>query len=270
MTESGVRETDPSNTRSPVRTVQVLHELARRPQGMSLAALAADLRLPKTSLFRLLNSLEAGDYVQVVNGQYQIGPATRELGTAIMLNHDFFGRARHTLQKLASQCGETVILGTLAPNGLDVIYSSVIEGTHPLRFSITVGTARPLQCSASGQALLAFLPEPAWARFFKNVQFARYASGSIITMPALEAAVDKIRRTGVAVSVNGMHEGVFSIAAPVMDAGGQVCAGVSISAPGAQAKGHTERFEILVREAGNEISRILGYAGGYPPAGSHS
>ncbi len=72
------RETDSSNaTRSPGHTVQVLHELALRPAGMSLAALSAHLRLPKTSLFRLLNSLEAGDYVQVENGQYHIGPATR-------------------------------------------------------------------------------------------------------------------------------------------------------------------------------------------------
>ncbi|TFI08598.1 MULTISPECIES: IclR family transcriptional regulator [unclassified Herbaspirillum] len=265
-TESVVRESDAGNaTRSPVRTVQVLHELALRPRGMSLAALAAHLQLPKTSLFRLLNSLELGDYVQVVNGQYQIGPATRELGTAIMLNHDFAGRARYILQKLASQCGETVILGTVAPNGLDVIYASVIEGTHPLRFSITAGAAKPLQCSANGQTILAYMPAPELQKFCTEVKFAKYASGSIMTVPALETELARIRSNGIAISINGTHEGVFSIAAPIVDASGRVCAGVSISAPEAQVKGHMDRFDMLVREAGHDISRILAYTGEYPP-----
>jgi len=252
-----------------VRTVQVLHELALRPQGMTLAALSVHLQLPKTSLFRLLRSLELGDYVQAVNGQYQIGPAARELGAAIMRNHDFTGRARQTLQKLASRCGETVILGTLAPNGVDVIYSSVIEGTHPLRFSISAGTAKPLQCSASGQTLLAFMPPQALETYYAGVKFAKYASGSIMTVPALKAALDNVHQTGVAVSVNGMFEGVYSVAAPVFDAGGHVCAGVSISAPIAQAEGHAERFGMLVREAGQEISHSIGYSGEYPPRGPH-
>lgn len=251
--------------RSPVRTVQVLHELALSARGLSLAALATQLRLPKTSVFRLLRSLEAGGYVETTHGLYQLGPAARELGAAIVRKHDLPGCARQTMQWLASHCGETIILGMPADNGVDVIYSAVIEGIHPLRFSTTVGTAKPLQCSASGQTLLAFMAQDALDHFLAHAKFAKYASGSITTVQALASALETIRRTGIAVSVNGTFEGVYSIAAPVFDAGGRVCAGVSISAPETQAAGHAERFEALVREAGQEISRAIGYVGDYPP-----
>ncbi|MFC4277411.1 IclR family transcriptional regulator [Achromobacter aloeverae] len=253
-------------TRSPVRTVQLLHTLASTASGATLAALAADLRLPKTSVFRLLRSLELCGYVEVVKGAYQLGPAARELGKAIMLNYDFGGRAHQTLQWLASKCGQTVILGTLAPNGADVIYSSVIEGVNPLRFTINAGAAKPLQCSASGQVLLAFMQAKALEKFYAEVVYTRHATGTIMTREHLDKALRKIRKTGIAVSVNGMDQGVYSVAAPVVDASATVCAGISVSAPEAHAADHAEEYESLVRQAGGELSRLLGYAGDYPPA----
>ena len=51
---------DDANPRSPLRTVQVLHELANAAQAVPLGVLAARLELPKTSLFRLLRALEVG------------------------------------------------------------------------------------------------------------------------------------------------------------------------------------------------------------------
>ena len=65
-----------SGPRSPLRTVQVLQELAVSATGVQLAVLADRLQLPKTSLFRLLRSLESGGYVTSLNGVHQVGPET--------------------------------------------------------------------------------------------------------------------------------------------------------------------------------------------------
>ncbi|MES2480554.1 MAG: IclR family transcriptional regulator C-terminal domain-containing protein, partial [Pseudomonadota bacterium] len=82
---------------------------------------------------------------------------------------------------------------------------------------------------------------------------------------ALKRRLKQIRATGVAVSVDGMFDGVYSIAMPVFDAAGQVPAGLSISAPSTRGERHEERFAALLTRAGEDVSRVLGFNGTYPP-----
>ena len=168
-----------SNPRSPVRTVQVLHELAISGQGVALAALAARLQLPKTSLFRLLRSLEQGGYVTSSNGVHQVGPQAIKLGVALVQNREFPNCARPAMEWLAAECNETVILGTFDDSGMQIVYTEVIEPSNPLRFSIKSGLTKPLYSSAMGQTLLAYMPAERKSRYLQHVEFVRLASRTI-------------------------------------------------------------------------------------------
>lgn len=256
-------DSDP-NPRSPLRTVQVLHELASAGRGVALAELAARLELPKTSLFRLLRALEEGGYVRFDNGVHQLGPQALKLGAALVRNREFPACARPAMEVLAAQCNETVILGTLDDSRTQVVYTEVIEPSTPLRFSIRPGLVKPLYSSAAGQTLLAWMPPAQSAHYFETVEFQRLASGTVRSVTALRRQIRAIRASGIAISVDGMFEGVYSIAAPVFDAGGQVQAGVSISAPSSRGAQHEQRFAALLRKTCEEVSRVLGYAGPYP------
>ena len=254
-----------SNPRSPLRTVHVLHELAVSGTGVALATLAARLQLPKTSLFRLLRSLEQGGYVTSSNGVHQVGPEAIKLGVALVRNREFPNCARPALEWLAAQSNETVILGTFDDSLTQVVYVEVIEPTNPLRFSIKSGLTKPLYSSAMGQTLLAYMPAEPRARYLESVEFVRLASSTISSSTALKRKTREIRASGIAVSVDGMFDGVYSIAAPLVNAAGQVHAGVSISAPSTRGAQQEEKFAGLLKQAGDEISRVLGYAGAYPP-----
>jgi DNA-binding IclR family transcriptional regulator len=251
--------------RSPLRTVQVLHELAAAGGAVSLASLSNRLQLPKTSLFRLLRSLEHGGYVVSVNGVHQVGPEALKLGAAIVRNREFPNCARPAMEALSSRTGETIILGTMNANNQDVVYTEVIEASHPLRFSIKVGTASPLYSSASGLTLLAFMRKDALHRYLANIEFVKLAQKTISSQHALLGRLKEIRKAGYTISESGMFDGVFSIAAPVVDGSEQVIAGVSISTPTARGLEQKETFIKLVLQAAEDISRILGYAGTYPP-----
>lgn len=251
--------------RSPLRTVQVLHELAVSAAGVPLAVLAERLDLPKTSLFRLLRSLESGGYVISVNGVHQVGPETVKLGTAIMRNREFPNTARPAMERLSKASSETIILGSLDDTGMQVVYSDVIDATNPLRFMIKMGTIRPLYTSASGLAILAYMQAAELAAYLAEVTFVRYAPGTISSVTALKRRIKEIRTRGTAVSIDGMFEGVFSIAAPVVNAMGIVRSGLSISAPSTRGIRQQEKFAQLLTQAGGEVSRLLGYSGIYPP-----
>lgn len=253
------------NPRSPLRTVQVLHELAVGGQGIALATLAARLQLPKTTLFRLLRSLEEGGYVTSINGVHKVGPQAIKLGVALVQNREFPNCARPALEWLAGECNETVILGVFDDTDTQIVYTEVIEPANPLRFSIKPGLTRPLYSSAMGQTLLAYMPAERKERYLQQVEFVRLASNTVSSVAALKRKTREIRASGFAVSVDGMFDGVYSIAAPLVDAAGQVNAGLSISAPSTRGPQHEKKFAALLKQAGEEISRLLGYSGAYPP-----
>ena len=251
--------------RSPLRTVQVLQELAVSATGVQLAVLAERLGLPKTSLFRLLRSLESGGFVTSVNGVHQVGPQTVKLGMAIMQNREFPKSARAAMEWLSEASGETVILGSIDDTGMQVVYTDVIDATSPLRFIIKMGTVRPLYTSASGLTILAYMKPAKLQAYLAEVEFVRYAPGTISSVAALKRKIKEIRGRGTAVSIDGMFEGVFSIAAPVVNGMGQVRAGLSISAPSTRGIRQEEKFSGLLMQAVSELSRLLGYTGAYPP-----
>ncbi|MBV7482770.1 IclR family transcriptional regulator [Bordetella sp. BOR01] len=254
-------------TRSPLRTVQILHELALNPAGVSLADLSVRLELPKTSLFRLLKTLETGSYVSARNATYTLGTAALKLGAAIVRNRQFPNCARPVMHAISERCGETIILGTPADNRHQVVYAEVIDATNPLRFISKAGSTNPLYGSASGQVILAYMDSNELAAYLKAVKLVKHAPGTIDTVAELKRRLDEVRATGVSFSLEGLVEGVFSVAAPVIDANGIVAAGLSISAPSSRGLKMKHKFKALALEGGEEISRLLGYAGAYPLPG---
>jgi DNA-binding IclR family transcriptional regulator len=264
---------DPSadeHPRSPLRTVQVLHALAVAGRGMPLAELAGTLQLPKTSLFRLLRALEDGGYVQSSQGVHRLGPQALKLGAALVRGRQLSESARPALERLAESCAETVILGTFDDSRTQIVYTVVIEPDHPLRFSIRPGLTKPLYSSATGQVLLSWMPAAEREAYLDGVALERLASGTVRSVTALRRKLRDIRGRGVAVSVDGMFDGVYSIAAPVFDAGGQVPAGVSISAPSSRGAAQEERFSQLLTRTCAEVSSLLGHAGHAPAPGASS
>jgi len=255
-------------TRSPLRTVQVLYELASNPSAVSLADLSVRLNLPKTSLFRLMKTLESGDYVITVPGGYKIGAQALKLGAAIVQNCEFPNCALPVMQLVSDGCGETIILGTMADNRTEVVYAEVLQATNPLRFISKAGSTNPLYGSASGQILLANMAEEELNAYLASVKLVKHAPGTIKTVQALRAKLAEIRGTGISESLEGLVEGVYSVAAPVINMSGKVIAGLSISAPSSRALRQKGKLCKLALRGGEEISRILGYTGSYPLPGA--
>jgi len=168
------------------------------------------------------------------------------------------------MQTVSDMCEETIILGTLAENHREVVYAEVIDATSPLRFISKAGSRNPLYGSASGQILLAYMPENERQNYLDTVKLVKHAPGTIDTVEKLLAKLADVRTTGISESLEGLVEGVFSIAAPVMDAAGKVIAGLSISAPSSRALRQKGKFKQLVLAGGEEISRVLSYRGAYP------
>jgi len=224
--------------------------------------------VPKTSLHRLLRTLESGGFLERSGTAYRPGPESFRLGrllTAATPDLAFPACARATLERLAAATGETVMLSELSERGTESVYVEVIESSAELRFTMRPGNRRPLYSVASGKAMLAFLPADAQESYAAQADFIAFTPHTT-SRDALPATLAGIRRTGIAVDSHGMVEGVAAMASPVFDADGVPFAAVSVAGPSGRIEAGTARFTPLVREAGEHISRLLGYNGVYPPA----
>ena len=88
---------------------------------------------------------------------YVAGPALVEIGLAAVRQLDIRRHARPVLESLASSLGETVHLAVL--EGGNVRYLDAVESSRALRVAARTGSALAANCTASGKALLAALPD---------------------------------------------------------------------------------------------------------------
>lgn len=247
------------------RVLQIVKAVAQWPRPVTLAELSSQIDVPRTSLFAILKGLQAEDYVIFEREHYSLGPAAIRLGAAITQRQSFPATAMPVLEKLAEDTGETVILSVLSEDRRHVVYTSVLEAKCFLRFSVDIGTRRPLNASATGQAVLSYLPRLERERYLASGSFEKFTPKTVSTATALRKAVAQVRREHCAMTVDGTVQAAVGIAAPYFSHDGLVLGAVNVAGPTARLIDSTDELKSLVVSAGEKISRILGCTTVYPP-----
>lgn len=239
-----------------VRAVAVLDLLARARQPVSMARVAAQLDLPKSSVHGLCNTLLSLDYLRrASDGALQIGPAVMALAEAFVASTSV--AAEFDRLWAGNPPEETLILSVL--NGADVIYVGVRHGARPLGLAFHVGMRLPAHLSATGQALLAHLPPERLARVLPPDPLPRLTAHGPDTAQQLQRELAGVRERGYSVDDEAIREGVVAIAAPIFDATGQAVAAVGVCLnKTVLAAGHMARQQHVVQDAARTLSRRLG------------
>ncbi|MFT3804254.1 MAG: IclR family transcriptional regulator [Burkholderiaceae bacterium] len=252
--------------RAPARVLQVLNEIALSAGGLTLTRLVALTGLPKTSVLSLLRSLEASNYVINVSGAYCLGKASFAVAAAIVAHERFLPSARPIMQRLYEATGETVQISVLAPDEPAAQSIDVIETPRPIRLTFPVGLRRPLYCSSAGKLLLAFQPRQWIDDYLSRTPLVPYTPHTVTDAGRLRDELARIRRDGWCVSHQGMFEDSSGLSAAIWQSRGRMIGAVSVLAPTYRVQRDEQRILRGVIDAGNRISRELGYEGAYPPA----
>ena len=224
-----------------VRALALLERLAQQRQPMSMARLATDLALPKSSVHGLCSTLLSLGYLRrQADGGLSIGPRVMSLAAAFVAGTDV-AREFDALWLAAARQeppDETVLLSVL--DGNDVVYLAARNGTRPLGLAFTPGMRLPAHLAATGRAMLAYLA-PVLPPLSADAKAAAHAAAHVgagplasmtprsLTAPAaLAAELALTRQRGYSVDDEGVRLGVFCVAAPVFDAGARPVAGVGV------------------------------------------
>ena len=251
------------------RLLQVLRAMAVARKPLSLAELATLVDMPRSSLFVLLKGMEQKGYLAFEDNAYTLGPEAFKLGHAIAHSASFPGTALPILRRLGRETGETAILSKLSDDRKHVIYVTVLEGSNLLRFTVTPGVLRPLSATASGQVVLAYMAGTERDAYIASGSFEKFTASTVSTGSALRRAIATAKGRRWAMTVDGTVVGVVGIAAAWFDADGSAAGAVSIAAPSARVLDRQHDIAGVVLRAAEEVSRVMGYAGHYPPKESH-
>jgi DNA-binding IclR family transcriptional regulator len=246
-----------ANAQAAVHALGVLRLLSRQAGPLPAAAIAREMGLPRSSAYHLLAVLrEAGFVVHLrEDRRYGLGPAAFELGAAYSRQEPLRWVARTVLSELV---GETTHNGHFAVlHGRDVLY--VIEERAAGRPSLVtdVGVRLPAHLTASGLAMLAALPAGQLRALFpaRVALVQRHGTGPR-TVTELRRALADVRREGYAREDGAVTPGFASVAAAVLDHGGQPVAAVAVTFA-ATAVGADGR-EALAEQVGRAAARISG------------
>jgi DNA-binding IclR family transcriptional regulator len=219
----------PAQVPAVARAMALLDRLARQRQSMSMARLATELALPKSSVHGLCNTLLSLGYLQKQgDGSLQLGPRVMSLAEAFVATTDVAREFDLLWQADELQQGpeETMLLSVLDAG--EVIYLAARAGTRPLGMAFNKGMRLPAHLAATGRAMLAYTAPNQVLRHLGAGPLAALTPRSQTDIQALLAELAQVRQRGYSIDDEGVRLGVYGLAAPVLDAGGRPVAAVGL------------------------------------------
>ncbi len=242
------------------RAVQVLGMLGREPRGMVLADMARETGIPKSTLFRILVTLRKHHCVTLdpESQTYRLGSYLFELGNKFAEQSDLFRIATRYMQSLAAECGETVFLSKLEDG--EVVYLRRMDSPKSVAVVRKLESRVPVHCTATGVALLAWLPRDEVEEILDRHGMEAYNEATLTDRDLFMRRLEEVMQRRYAVVDGEYNRKLLCVAAPVWDHHQRPCAAltVAILSSQVQGQGRVARVGEAVRRAAQSMSRELG------------
>jgi IclR family pca regulon transcriptional regulator len=227
---------------------------------VGISELSRELGLTRSTTHRYVATLATLGFLEQDDAtrKYRLGPRVLDLGFATLGSMGLREIAAPHLRRLADATGHTSNLAIR--DDTDVILIDRVRGRpgryHHLEFALHVGSRIPAYCSATGKALLAFLPAPDLDRILDRIDLVQRGPRTLTDRGALLADLERVRRTNIAVNDEELESALRSIAAPVRARTGEVVASVNVAIPWSPVAMSelVSRLGPAVQATANEIS----------------
>ena len=242
------------------RGLAVLSAFRPDRPALGISELARELGLTRSTTHRYVATLASLRYLEqeASTRRYRLGPRVLDLGFSVLGSLELREVAAPHLRQLTDATGLTSNLAIR--DDADVLLIDRVLGQlgryHHLEFSLRVGSRLPFYCSATGKALLAYMPRPDLDRLLDRMDMTQRGPRTLTDKNALLTELARVRRTSIATNDEELDSALRSIAAPICSRSGQAVAAVVVAIPWSPA-GMNElvsRFGPAVRAAADKIA----------------
>ncbi len=245
-------------TSSITRVLEIIEAVSRAERPLNPADLALQLDIPKPSVHRILQQLEAEGYLQT-NMRGLLMPADRlhSIALGVLYTSRFKALRQAILKKLADKVGETC--GISIPDGTEMIYYDRVQTNWPLQVHLPIGSHTPVWCTASGKLYLSSLAKDRRQRIIHNLPLEKMARNTLVNPEDLESALLEIAGNDRGIDNEEFVDGMVAVSVPIKDKDGRLFACLFTHAP-ILRKSLDEllEFEPLLRQAALELGELIG------------
>jgi DNA-binding IclR family transcriptional regulator len=211
------------------RMMDLLGALERHAGGRTIRELTEVLGVPRTTVYRILNTLQAHEVVQRgEDGAYHLGARLLSLATHVSTRlgeANLAAVAQPHLDRLAAELGEGVKLSVLDRD--EALVLAAAQGRREYALTVAAGQRMPLHAGAAGKIILAHLPAEV-AEGWLAAPLPAYTSQTITDPDALRAELESIRRQGWSQDRGEAGPSIHAFAAPVLGPEGSLAAALSV------------------------------------------
>jgi DNA-binding IclR family transcriptional regulator len=235
------------------RAFSVLEAFTPGQPTLTLSEVARRAGLPLTTAHRMVGELCASGALERDGEKaYRIGLRLWEIASLAPRGVPLREAALPFLEDLYEVTHENAQLGVR--EGHEVLYIERITGRRAVGVLTRVGGRFPLHASGIGLVLLAHAPDAVQREVLEG-PLQRFTPHTVTDPVRLRRMLGQIRREGFAVSDRQVTEDALSVAAPIVDAEGEVIASLSIVSRAGETI--VERLAPVVRAAALGTSRAL-------------
>ncbi len=257
---------DKNTIRSIQRAVEILSFMVSKNVPCDLDVIASESGLKKTTAHRILQTLADVGMVErdIRTRRYKAGRRLVSLGLAAYAEFDLSRIAAPILEAVRDALNETANLTVLERN--EIVIVERFPSPHLLKLALDRGSRLPVHCTATGKAILAHLPQSRRQQVVASLALQRLTPKTLATPETLLADLEIIRRRGYAICDEEFAVGQVGYATPILDHTGECLAAVNVSFLLARHPDRTRHQDFIehVLNAGERISREMGYAGPWP------
>ena len=242
----------------------MLDTICKSHSPLGLSQLAKECRLSISTVQRLVFTLQDLGLIcrDERTKKFRAGPRTLALASAVTENFDLKKIAGPIMKALADDTDEVIGLGALSGDQI-VLLEIVIKTEKIIKINVNPGDTLPLNATASGKVILAFLDDPQRKDLLKNVSMTGLTAKTITSIEDFEAQLDQVKVTGYATAVDEWGYGLSTIAAPVWNDKNEVIAALTIMIPTVLMSRRNKilTYKDKIMQTASAISQAIGHQG---------
>ena len=223
--------------------------------------IAKALALPRTKVFRLLQTLQSMDYVRCGEDKrhFTLGPALLRGGFEYLASLDMVEVAQPVLQRLRDETGLSSHMAIR--DRREIVYVARFPARSTIASSVNIGTRFPVHATIMGRMTIFEMDDKELRALFRDQPLERFTPQTPVSIKGLKALLAEDRARGYAVSQAFFEAGVSAIAAPVRDGAGRIVAAINVTAVNAHIDEQAMHggLKDAVLDAASEISRWLAH-----------
>lgn len=212
---------------SVAKTLDVITAFDAEHRDLTLSEVARRTGQSRASARRFLLSLAALGFVRVDGALFSLTPRVLSLGHAFLSSLRLPDIAEPHLKQLSVRLGESTSASIF--DGDDIVYVARVQTRRIMAVGIRVGTRFPAYATSMGRAMLAFAPDAALEAYLGRVELRALTPHTITDAGELRRELHRVREQGWALVDQELEPGLRSVAAPVVNAAGEVIAAVNVS-----------------------------------------